>query len=68
MSNFTTVEIYFLLECVEQKASSIENKRTDSVYAGAKKKTWKDIAEMFSSNPNCRARTEKQLEEKWKNL
>uniref|UniRef100_A0A915KJ68 Regulatory protein zeste n=1 Tax=Romanomermis culicivorax TaxID=13658 RepID=A0A915KJ68_ROMCU len=58
-----TEKIYFLLERVKQKANIIENKRTDNVYAGANK-AWKDIAEMFSSNPDYQPRTEKQLEEK----
>lgn len=51
-STFSTEETYLLIECISQQINILENKRTDSVSNGAKKKAWRNIAEIFEKDPN----------------
>uniref|UniRef100_A0A915II52 Regulatory protein zeste n=1 Tax=Romanomermis culicivorax TaxID=13658 RepID=A0A915II52_ROMCU len=55
-TTFSTEETYLLIECVAQQINILENKRTDAVSNGAKKKAWKNIAEFLQSKSELQLR------------
>uniref|UniRef100_A0A915KDR3 Regulatory protein zeste n=1 Tax=Romanomermis culicivorax TaxID=13658 RepID=A0A915KDR3_ROMCU len=63
-TTFSIEETYLLIECVAQKIDILENKRTDSVSNGAKKKPWENVAEVFEKDPNLVNRSIQNLEAK----
>ena len=67
-TNFSSDETYMLIECIGQNIKILENKRTDYVSNGTKKKAWKKIEEIFEKDPNCHNRSSQNLEAKWKSL
>ncbi|XP_077486910.1 uncharacterized protein LOC144098272 [Amblyomma americanum] len=66
--NFSEEERSVLIDLVSKYQTIVENKRTDGVSLDKKKKTWKEITDVYNCRPNVRFRTEAQLRKCWDNL
>lgn len=52
-TNFSSTEKTILKELVMKHFDILENKKSDSVSAAAKKRKWEEVADEFSNNNEC---------------
>lgn len=52
-TNFSSTEKTILEELVMKYFDVLENKKSDSVSAAAKKRKWEEVADEFSNNNEC---------------
>jgi Myb/SANT-like DNA-binding domain len=63
----TSTEKSILLSLIRDKKTIVESKKTDFGTTGKKQKAWDEISVKFSSQPNCSAKSSKQIKAWWDN-